>query len=330
MFSGIWVYFAIFGYIFGFVYALLQFVFYEKFLDPLYKKMTGYNVSGVIEPFGAVKQQVVLSGHHDSAFVFNFLQHNQKWYTFRLVGGLLTFVATMIFTLIWAIYKLATGNDPLYADILRFAIVGLSVLVIQFYFFKSRQGTPGAGDNLIASVMAMKVGSKLAMAKKMGLSPLENTRVVILSNDAEEAGLRGAAAYVKQHYSELREIPTYNFNIDSIYNVKELQFLTSDINGTVLLSKLMAEEALNVATKLGYSARILPIPFGGGATDAAEFAKIGVEATTLLALPTELVRDGIVYHTTEDKVENIEPAAVKACLEIIMAFLLEKERQLHE
>jgi aminopeptidase YwaD len=56
--------------------------------------------------------------------------------------------------------------------------------------------------------------------------------------------------------------------------------------------------------------------FGGGATDAAEFAAIGISATTMIAMPTSIIRKGLVYHTMQDTVDAIEPEAVAACLSI--------------
>ena len=54
----------------------------------------------------------------------------------------------------------------------------------------------------------------------------------------------------------------------------------------------------------------------GGATDAAELTGAGVRATTLIAMSTRLVREGLVYHTMQDTVDAIEPAAVAACLAV--------------
>jgi hypothetical protein len=56
--------------------------------------------------------------------------------------------------------------------------------------------------------------------------------------------------------------------------------------------------------------------FGGGATDACELAKVGVKATTLIGMSTALIRDGLAYHTMNDTVDAIQPAAVEACLGI--------------
>jgi hypothetical protein len=88
----------------------------------------------------------------------------------------------------------------------------------------------------------------------------------------------------------------------------------------------MATECQEIATKLGYPVRLIPIPPGAGGTDAAEFAKVGMEATTLIAMPTKIHRKKIVYHTLNDTVEHIEPAAVEATLKIALAYILKKEQ----
>jgi hypothetical protein len=72
--------------------------------------------------------------------------------------------------------------------------------------------------------------------------------------------------------------------------------------------------------------RLIPIPPGAGGTDAAEFAKVGVEATTLIGLPAKIQSERFVYHTLNDTVEHIEPAAVEATLKIALDYILKKEQ----
>jgi len=103
--------------------------------------------------------------------------------------------------------------------------------------------------------------------------------------------------------------------------------LTSDVNGLVGLSTGMADQCREVARSLGYDTRTVPMVFGGGATDAAEFARAGVEATTLLAMSTDHVREGLTYHTMNDTVDCIEPEAVEASLLIACGYILKKDRE---
>ena len=120
-------------------------------------------------------------------------------------------------------------------------------------------------------------------------------------------------------------LPTYVFNIDSPYEFQEIQFLTTDINGSLKLSKQLATECTQVAAELGYTTKTVPMTFGGGGTDAAEYARIGVEATTLIAMSTNMIRDGLIYHTLEDKVENLDPKTIEAAFKIAHRFILNKE-----
>ena len=101
-----------------------------------------------------------------------------------------------------------------------------------------------------------------------------------------------------------------------IYTARHLQFLVSDLNGSLSLSKELSVECQELAKSAGVPSELTRMVFGGGATDAAELARAGILATTMLAMPTDLVRDGLVYHTGADTVDAIEPDAVRACLEV--------------
>ena len=314
------------GYLLGAFIMLGESIFYWEMLDPFYRKMKGYNVIGTIEPEGEVKQQIILSGHHDSAHEFRFLAHHQKLYAVRIMMAVITIFAALVLSWILVYYRSYSGVDPAFVPYLRHGVFAGLIFVGPMYFFISEKGTPGAGDNMIAVAAIIKLAEIFNRAKQNGAGLLKNTRLMFLSADAEEAGLRGARAFVKRHRGALLKMPTYHFNIDSIYNLGELQFLTRDINSVVRLSKNMARECKAVADQLGYRTRLFAITPGGGATDAAEFAKAGVEATTLIGMPTNLIRDGMVYHTLQDNVEHIEPEAVEATLKIAFVYILNKER----
>ncbi len=79
---------------------------------------------------------------------------------------------------------------------------------------------------------------------------------------------------------------------------------------------------------LGISLKKFKMIFGGGATDAAESARIGILATTIIAMPTNIVREGMVYHTRNDTVEFIEPEVVEGCLKIACDYLLKKDKEI--
>jgi hypothetical protein len=111
---------------------------------------------------------------------------------------------------------------------------------------------------------------------------------------------------------------TMLLNIDSVYSADCIQFLRSDLNGFVALDHALAARCVEIAHGLGFRARVFRMYPGAGSTDAAEFAKVGVKATTLIALPTDVEHADLVYHTPRDTVSAIEPRAVEACLGIAL------------
>ena len=305
----------------GIIIMSFQFFLYKHAIDFLYPAKIGKNVFGIVEPEGDVKQQIFISGHHDSARIFNFYIHQPKLYALRVVGGIGILFTIFLLSSILSFAGLATIFTLILAIL---ASIG-AVIVLQLWFFASSKATPGAGDNLVASVMALESLRNIAALKKEGQG-LKHTRVIALSFDAEEEGLRGAYAYAKKHKNELQATPTYLYNIDCPYTLKELFFLTTDINGSVKLSEELAQDCANAAKKLGYPSCKKPIAFLTGGTDAAELAKVGVKATTLLAMPWDNNERGAVYHTPNDTIDQVEKAVVKAGLEIFFDMVKTKDQ----
>ncbi|MEZ4627086.1 MAG: M28 family peptidase [Eubacteriales bacterium] len=198
------------------------------------------------------------------------------------------------------------------------------LFIVPLFFFVSHQPSPGAGDNLNGSSIAYHLGKFFADRKSQG-NALKYTRLIVLSTDGEEAGQRGAAAYVKRHKEELLRIPTVVLNFDSIYSLKDILILTKDRHGALPLSESLVEECLMIAHEAGYPVKSGSIPFGSG-TDAAPFAKAGIEAVGIIGLPTSLFEKDRVYHTTKDTVDQISPEAVAAVLHIAANEILRRDQ----
>lgn len=289
---------------------VFQFFMYIPFIDFLYPKRTGCNVVGTIEPTQKATSQIIISGHHDSARIFNFFIHQPKLYNLRVTGG----IALVIFLLLVSITEIFVTNATIVL-VLNIIVSAGFLLTGQMWFFASKKGTPGAGDNLIATSMAIELGRYYSEHK------LQNTRIIIASFDAEEEGLRGARAFAKLHKEEYKHIPTTLLNVDCPYYAKDLFFLTSDINGFVKLDKKLAEDLVQIATAHNVVAKHQPIAFLTGGTDAAELAKVGVSATTLLAMPWSNNDRASVYHTPHDTVDSIEKEAIEATITIFMNYI---------
>ena len=304
------------GLLTGIVMMACQFGLYRHFGDFLFPARAGKNIEAVIEPVEKARRELILSGHHDSAPLARiFSGPFSKLYVVAILAPYLFFLgelAVLLFRLFEAPARL-TAAWPL-----PFLLVGLPFVVGYFALVAMRRGSPGAGDNLISSVLVSRVAQEVAVRKE---SLLRTTRLRIVSFDAEEAGLRGAAAYFGRNVSELRRLPCTHLNFDSLYSLRDLQVLTSDINGTVPLSGRVVECIVDIARACGYRARPFGLIFGAGGTDAAESARRDIPATTIISMPTAIVRDGLVYHTPRDTVEHIEPGVVEACIKISLGLL---------
>jgi hypothetical protein len=303
-----------------------QFGFYRHLGDAFFPRRTGTNVDGVIEPAGAVERELIISGHHDSAPVariFSGPLHRLYAVAIFLPYAFFLFELALLIQLVVS----RQASPPLWA--LPVLVFGLVPVAGYFLLVALRRGSPGAGDNLVASMLALRVAREIAAHRG---ELLRSTRLRVVSFDSEEAGLRGAAAYMRAHAEELKRLPCSHLNFDSIYQLAHLQALTTDINGTVPLSAEMVETLRACAAENGHELGTFGMLFGAGGTDAAESARRGLRATTVIAMPTAIVRDGLVYHTPRDTVDQIEPAAVEACMRLAATYLrrLEDHTRRHD
>ncbi|NLJ46297.1 MAG: M28 family peptidase, partial [Treponema sp.] len=292
------------GIAFGIALMVSQFALYGRLGDGLFPARTCVNVEGVVEPEGEAEYELLLSGHHDSAPVARIYSGPfQKFYALAIFAPYPFFLLELGLL----IARAAGGVPEIPGGWTAALLAGLPFAAAYFLMIDTRRGSPGAGDNLAASVLCVEIARELA-ARKRDL--LRRTRVRVLSFDAEEAGLRGSAAYLRSRAGEIRERPAYMLNFDSLYDAAHLQALDRDVNGFVRLSREVARDAAECLRVEGYEARVYSMVFGG--TDAAEAAQAGIAATSVIAMPTAVVREGLVYHTPRDTVSAVGSDAVEA------------------
>jgi len=300
-----------------------QIVFYKKIFDPFFPKALGYNVLGTVEPDYDVQQQIILCGHHDAAYVFHYMALSPRLYPFVIFGGILPFLLGIGLSIVCIII----GNPPWW---IASVMAASFVLVLPLWWFTTGTVSPGAGDNMIAVALANEVTRILSDRKKSGDNLLRHTRIVCLSVDAEESGLRGSMAYVSSHAQELSSTKSYVLCYDTLYKADKLIFFNNDMNLTTDLSDSMANELTNIARGLGYGARVARMPWAGWSTDAAAFARGGIEATCMLAFDLDVGRlpKDLVYHTLKDTANAIEPAMVEQALNVTIDYILKKDKEI--
>lgn len=300
-----------------------QFFFYRELLDPLYPRQTGRNVLAVVEPAGEARGQLIVSGHHDSARVFNFLAHRPALYPWRVTGGLVIYVLFLLACWVLALWTVFSGAAPAWSVVVAALFSLLLLWVGQLWWFASSRSTPGAGDNLASTAAAWEVLRFIAQEKAAG-RPLQHLRVIAASWDAEEAGLRGARAWVKAAASDDRlALPTWNLNLECLYDEREFFLLTSDVNGTVKLSPELAAQCQRLLASRGRKVPAKPIAFLTGGTDAGELARGGAQATCLVGMPWGNTQRSSVYHTPADVLSAVSAEAVAAAMRLAVDLAVE-------
>lgn len=282
-----------------------QFLFYAEVLDRFFPKLTGRNVWATVEPKGEVRGQLIISGHHDSARITNLLAKNPEKYTMRMNLGM---GAYLLFTVLALALTFFPGAS-LWAAVL---LTLLLPLLLPLWNFAADEYTPGAGDNLASSAAAWEAVRFLAEQGQM-----EHLRVVAASWDAEECGLRGARAWLKNRHGDGRvALPTWNLNIECLYDENELFLLTTDVNGTVKLDADLARTCQSLIAEAGAKADVRPLVVMTGGTDAGEFGRIGIPTTTLFGMPFGNDNRSPAYHTPRDTLDAVSEQAVARTVEL--------------
>ena len=296
---------------FGMIYLFMQFVFLNSYFDNFFKKKRGVNVFGIIDPQKKPDKQIIITSHHDSTYICNFLEKRANLYSIRIIFPIIYF---MFFTL----YITLINFNILDTIQLQYRFVISSIgwfLITPLYFYYSKEGSPGASDNLVSTAMSISIAELI----KQNI-PLIKTKLIFLSLDAEEIGMRGAKNFIKKNKIFLSDIDTEVINIDTLSNYNDLTLLKTDRNGITKLSKQLANDLLLVAGKLGHKIKIKRFPPGGGGTDAAQFAIKGIKTASIIGIPTNFSKTNF-YHTSKDIVKNIEPKAIEAVMNIILNYI---------
>lgn len=299
---------------------VLEFAMYRQFIDRLFKAYPSHNVIARRAPTGgaAVKKRIYLVAHADSQY---------EWTLNYLLGGvgmklvLIPAVVGMVVCFIanllrFALIDLARLPDAGFLYWL-FKIAGVALFAlfpccIGFLFFQSHtRSVPGANDNLSGCYVALSALKELAEADVR----FEDTEVVVLITGSEEAGLRGAKAYVKRHLAELRDpgVETVALGLDTFRDLKDIAIYNRDLSGTVRHSPLVQKLMHAAGERCGYDLPSASIYIG--ACDAVAFTQAGIPATGFAAMDPTPPR---YYHTRLDDENLLEPKAIAAATAITL------------
>ncbi|NMP36504.1 MAG: Zn-dependent exopeptidase M28 [Clostridiales bacterium] len=294
---------------------VLEFLMYKLFLDPIFPGHPSHNTFAVRKAAGETKRRIILVGHTDSQFewTLNYKLGGTGMKLF-LIPAVVGLIACGIANLVKFITLNLAGVESAGADMF-FKIVGIALFVffpcyIGFLFFQNPfRSVPGANDNLTGCLTAMSVMKTLAENDVR----FENTDMCVLLTGSEEAGLRGAKAFVKAHKKELDDMETVVVAIDTMRDLEYLAVYDRDLSGTLKhdlqVKTLVKKAAANCGLDLPYASIYL------GACDAAAFTQGGIKATGFAAMDPTPPR---YYHTRLDTCELLIPEAIKTGIEVML------------
>ena len=300
-------------------FVVAEFIFYKPVLDVFFPKKTSGNVYGVIKAKGETKKRIILSGHTDSAF---------EW-TYTYKGGR-PLVATIIVTAVISILLGIGANiygiiyDGAFGSVvwgqggnlaLRIIAVVMyvtvPVLVMALKFCDYKNPVVGANDDLTGCFISC------AAAKFLHDNDIrfENTEVAVLCAGGEEAGLRGAKAFVKDNYDMLHQdgVETVFVGFDTIRELDFLDIYEKDMTGMVKNDRRVAELIQKAAKEVGFDVPIGTIALGS--TDAAAMSQAKIPASSIVAMDPTPAR---YYHTRLDDADNLSAQAIDAGVKIAL------------
>ncbi len=299
--------------------TLLEFGLYRQFLDPLFPARTSHNLVAVQPPAGERRRILLLVGHADAAYEMRY--NLMGLAPLRLaagsaIAGLLFYLATDTLSLVFH-----PGWAAGYANI--WGVLGIARLVfapafIAFFFFTNfRSVSPGANDNLTGAFTTLGVARCLKEAGRR----LQHTELRYLVTGSEEAGLRGAKAYVAAHAEELPPESTACIALDTFRDLEHFAVANRDLNGLVSHDPGICALLQQAGSDCG-----LELPFQTiymGASDAVAFTQAGIPSATLEAMDPAPPR---YYHTRLDTADNLNPDCIRKALEVTLAAVARFDR----
>jgi len=301
---------------FAIFYFIAEVMRYYEVVDFLFPKKKSKNVIGVINPKEEIRQTIIFSGHHDSAYEFNTFYYLK---TFGAVIIFLGYFGVLLFFIVNLLkFMFFFTNIDLNQLFLVFGIIFLCFIPIAvFYlFFHSYKPVPGAFDNLSAVSIVLGIGKYLSENRNGAVFP-NHTRVLLVSFAGEEAGLRGAKRYVKKHIKELHK-NTVVLNMDGIANKDNILITKNESLIGAKHDKTINEKLLKIANDLNIKAKLGAIPFG--ATDAAAFSLKKIRATNISAFKFGFHLP-YFYHTRFDTPDVVEKESLGQVMQICLEFL---------
>jgi acetylornithine deacetylase/succinyl-diaminopimelate desuccinylase-like protein len=267
------------------------------------------HVIGRIAPQGPPEQRLVFAAHYDSKT--DVLDHVERapvdflaapLIALMVAGALAGLASRRTPRGAWALSTLASAAAWSVLAYGSLAFVALSAGA--FVPARSR----GALDDGGSCAVLVRLAQELATSPR-----LARTEVEILLLSAEEVGVQGSWAYVRERYREGPDLPTFVINLEGIGASTEHgvipreRFLLRSFEPAPGIVRLL--DAVHAER---FGSRLLAGP-AGGSTDARSFLAHGVPAATLFSFePGGRVPRHL--HSSRDERSRLDPSALDATL----------------
>ncbi len=298
--------------------TVMEFLMYKRFVDVFYKKIEGHNFYAKRKPTGEVKKRIIISGHCDSAYEWRHIYYGKNTplmgilMAWAIVGAIVSFVIAVV-TVIANFADMGAFGDFLINYSYYWHCFTALGMVTLFFFIDFKTISPGANDNLTGTYAAVCALRMLDMA---GIE-FENTEVVAMITDGEEAGLRGCKQWAKDHYDEYVNsgVETAVLCVDTLTDLEYLNVYNRDMTGTVKHNEKFSQLVMDSAVEAGHDDLKFANVFFGS-SDAAAFSQAGITATCLAAMDPA---PADYYHNRRDSYDRLVPEAIETGYEVILS-----------
>ena len=294
---------------------LIQFVLYRQMIDPLFPERESVNVTAIRPCSGEPRQRIFLNGHIDAAWEFP-LNYHFGGIVFE-IPGVMALVGVLFYIAISVCRLCGVGGWVNVAGLSGLVFVPFFLLVA--FTYNPGRIVDGANDNLSGCYMGIAL---LREMERLGVD-LAHTEVGVILTGSEEAGLRGAKAWCRQHRGAYQDIPTAIISFDTIHDPEKLMVNVRDLNGTVRSDAALCEAFLAAAREVQVPCGRGMVPLLGGSTDSAAFTQGGFRSIGVTGLSHKLED---YYHTRRDSYDNLNGEGLLGCYRATVALVDAMER----
>ncbi len=250
------------------------------------------------------KKTIIFSSHYDSAPILKISKYNSK-FKYLVIAAFII----LLFGFLILFINLFLGFDSYYFAL--FFTILLPIIFSLFLLIGGKESSLSAGDSLISIALLVE------LARHFKENPVEGVNIVYACFDGTKAGLIGSDRYYKLNGLALSGSDCININLNSLFSLKDLSVLNSDLNGSVSLNKNLEKRIINIASDMGYNIKSQDMTLFSGSTDAASAAKYNIPSISIIACDLE----NNISSTINDTIENIDFSLIGVVLNILIKFV---------